>query len=138
MLRVSTCLLGVAVTFALASGTADAKELYRWTDEKGVTHYSDTKPVGVEFEKREVAADPAPPPAAAAAQDAATEGDAAKPKGPPSADCLLSRSNLETLRSGRAVSMDTDGDGEPEELDDQMRAQAIVATEEQIRAHCGE
>lgn len=41
MRTLPTAILALAVCCA---GTASATDVYRWTDEKGVTHYSDTPP----------------------------------------------------------------------------------------------
>ncbi len=140
---------GVIIAFLLATAPTSAKELYRWTDEKGVTHYSDTKPEGVDFERRAVTADPVRSGAPAAAPavagldadaEAKTDGeekpDEAKPKGPPSDACLQARSNLEVLNSAPDVSMDTDGDGQPETLDAEARERAINSHTELVKNLC--
>ena len=133
---------GLAASMLLISGSANAaKELYRWTDEKGVVHYSDTKPNGTEFERREVAADPAPIPAAAAeppSPAAAPVAEKPKPKAQPSPECLLARSNLDTLNTAESVSMDTDGDGEPEVLQGDARQRAVVGAYELAQQLCSE
>ncbi len=121
---------GLAASMLLvASSTYAAKELYRWTDENGVVHYSDTKPKGTVFERRDVAADPVPPAVSEtdAAGAAAAAPAAPKPKAEPSPECLQARSNLETLNTAESVSMDTDGDGVPETLDADARQRAIFS-----------
>jgi hypothetical protein len=136
-------LVGLAVLL-LVSGISSAKELYRWTDENGVTHYSDSKPEGVEFERRAVTEDtPAPAPVAASeagdgAEDAKAETAASKPKGPPSPNCILARGNLEVLLSAPDVSVDVDGDGEPELLDDDARQAQIASHRQLVKDHCDE
>lgn len=147
-----TCLAAVPLFATMLAASADllAKELYRWTDEKGVTHYSDTKPTGVEFERRKIDVDPneapaaaeAPPvtPAEGTAQGEDTDAQTAEPAKPvgPSPECLQARSNLDVLNSAPDVSMDTDGDGEPNTLDAEARQRAIEQHQELIRTLCAE
>ncbi len=129
--------------FLATSTDSSAKELYRWTDEKGVTHYSDTKPEGVDFERRKLANEPVPPPPTPAETD--TKGaekakEAAKPAKPagPSPECIQARANLDVLRSAPEVSMDTDGDGEPETLDADGRQAAIANHQALITQLCAD
>jgi hypothetical protein len=44
--RVATALAASVMAISLI-GTVAAAEIYKWVDEKGTTHYSDTKPSGV-------------------------------------------------------------------------------------------
>ncbi len=135
---------GLAASMLLVANSAHAaKELYRWTDEKGVVHYSDTKPKGTEFERRDVATDPVRPPgaetnAASAAAAAAATPAAPKPKPEPSPECLQARSNLETLNTAESVSMDTDGDGVPETLDADARQRAVFSGYALMEKLCAE
>jgi len=135
-------LLGLTVLLLIA-GVSSAKELYRWTDENGVTHYSDSKPEGVEFERRAVTEDSSAPAAAGKTgdgteEDAKPEAAASKPKGPPSPDCILARGNLEVLMSAPDVSVDVDGDGVPELLDNDARQAQIASHQQLVKDHCGE
>lgn len=129
---------------ALLAAPVLAKELYRWTDEKGVVHYSDKKPEGQEFERRTMVTDPA---VAAAPEEAVNPDDPEaaapvakaeppKPKGPPSADCLQARNNLAVLNSAPEVSMDTNGDGVPETLDAAGRQREIARHQELVKSLC--
>jgi hypothetical protein len=132
---------GLAASMLLiASSTHAAKELYRWTDENGVVHYSDTKPKGTEFERRDVATDPVRAPVAKTdpASAAAAAPAAPKPKPEPSPECLQARSNLETLNTAESVSMDTDGDGVPETLDADARQRAVFSGYELMQKLCAE
>ena len=54
-----------AVIFAVAG--LQAKEMYRWTDENGVVHYSDQKPAGQQDYETSHLSDSAPAPAQPAA-----------------------------------------------------------------------
>src|SRR5690606_2568315 len=53
-------LLLLTVTLALPGAALAAGKLYKWTDQNGVTHYTDEPPVDQGFETRPVA--PAPEP----------------------------------------------------------------------------
>jgi len=135
---IACALLGASVLLGVSVGVL-AKELYRWTDENGVTHYSDSKPEGVDFERRAVITDPKPT-ATAATADAADASAAAKPPVKPTGptpDCLQARSNLAVLNGAGDVSMDLNGDGTPETLDAAGRQTAIARHLELVKQHCG-
>ncbi|MGQ0800413.1 MAG: DUF4124 domain-containing protein [Pseudomarimonas sp.] len=122
-----------------STSTVIAKELYRWKDEKGVTHYSDTKPEGAEFERRDVTNDP-PKPAGAAAAAATAEGEQTEvaPASPaaPSANCLQARSNVEMLENSKEVKMDLDGDGTPEVLGVDAQLSQLNRQRELVKLLC--
>lgn len=42
--------LAAVVMCAALAGTASAAEIYKWVDENGTTHYSDTRPSGVKWQ----------------------------------------------------------------------------------------
>jgi len=136
-----------ALLLALFAAPVLAKELYRWVDEKGVVHYSDKRPEGQAFERRQMANDPATAsteaanpddPEATEATEAAAKAEPPKPKGPPSADCLQARSNLAVLNSATEVSMDINGDGVPETLDAAGRQREIARHQELVKSLCDE
>jgi hypothetical protein len=147
-------LLPLLLLFALP---AAGQLLYRWKDDNGVTHYSDQPPTGRSYETRQIESAPA-----AANDDAADPGatgpgqddeagnepvDDTDPIEPPATDsvadatpsaaCLQVRANLRVFESSSAVSMDLDGDGVPEKLDDEARARELERTRELIGKHCG-
>lgn len=100
----------IALLLALCAFTAQAGELYKWTDDQGQVHYTDRPPENTEFEKREVRSEPDSPP-----QEAVAEAAKETP------ECERARQNLKTLTESTQVSMDLDGDGTPEALDEAAR-----------------
>ncbi len=124
----------------------EATELYRWTDEKGVVHYSDKKPEGIAAERRKIeepsrsgaeSAEGAESTESGEAEDATEEDDGIGPD-PNSPECLTARSNLEALQAEADVAMDVDGDGEAEVLDAEARQRAIEQHQALVRQNCGE
>jgi hypothetical protein len=100
-------------------------ELYKWTDENGVTHYSDKAPEGREAEQRALPKAPdSPPPAEAAAAT------------PESARCQTLRRNLEIYENNTSIEADLDGDGVPEPMDAERHQQELQRTREQIARLC--
>jgi hypothetical protein len=119
---------------------ASAKELYRWVDEKGVTHYSDTKPEGIQVERRPIAADPvvsAPVEAAAnPAEEAGKPSKPVKPQGTPE-QCARAAANLAHLADAPEIRIDTNGDGIGEPLDAAGRQTEIDRNKAYIEEFCG-
>jgi hypothetical protein len=126
-------LLAAALVF---SGVAAASgEVYRWTDENGVTHYSDTPPPSREHVTVKVAT--APRPAAPAEAPAPVAEAAPKPEVPTArSNCETARKNLETFATSTTVTMDLDGDGQMEPLDETRRAAEIARNQELVRIFC--
>ena len=113
------------VAFALPA--AAAEQLYRWKDENGVVHYTDSPPPsGREYETRTVVAVPDTPPAPAPA-----------PVAEPSARCLQARANLQVFDTSEGVSMDTDGDGVEEQLEGEVREREHQRARELVQKECG-
>lgn len=127
-----------AATAALASG-----EVYKWTDEKGQVHYSDTPPSG-QVHSRVAVRGVRQSSASAAAEAAAADADAAaaapaKPAAPtPQSNCDIARRNLETFAKSSSVVMDSDGDGKPEPLDEATRAAELARNQDLVRIYCKE
>jgi hypothetical protein len=107
---------------------AAGQQLYRWKDENGVTHYTDSPPTGTSYETREIVPDPDPPVAAAP--------PAASPAAP-SERCLQARANLQVFDTSEGISMDTDGDGIEEELVGEVREREHQRARELVQAECG-
>jgi len=106
-----------------ASAFAQANDLYKWTDDKGVTHYSDTPPPSQATASRIKVAPGVPSDVAAtAAADASKAKDGTIPPPataaatPQDKACEQARSNLNLLQSKYAVA---DASGKP--LDDKTR-----------------
>jgi hypothetical protein len=121
-------LLLVACTLA---APVAAQQLYRWTDDRGVVHYTDRPPPeGQQFETRSIVREPeAAPPAEAAPMPEANDTEMR---------CIQLRANLRVLASDGEVSMDLDGDGVPERLDADARARELERTREQLREQCAD
>jgi hypothetical protein len=133
------------IALALAAGSAQAADVYKWTDAAGIVHYSDTEPPSSQKSEIVHLNGTAPTTAAAAANDADEGGEAAA-KMPPgqlasavqSAEkrCEQARANLEVLQSKFAVGMDTSGTGKPEVLDDNTRKAQIASAQTIIATYC--
>lgn len=105
------------------SAFAQANDLYKWTDDKGVTHYSDTPPPSQATASRIKVAPGVPSDVAATAAADASKAKDATTSPPPGAAatpqdkaCEQARSNLNLLQSKYAVA---DASGKP--LDDKTR-----------------
>lgn len=135
-----TAILALTVCCA---GAAGATEVYRWTDEKGVTHYSDTPPSNTRYERvnvrtgkatsseaetgtnEEAATDAATPPARTQAQvDPAVRAER----------CQTARRNLIALRSNLDVTAEFDG--ETRALTAEERERQIAQNERVVAANC--
>jgi hypothetical protein len=119
-----------ALLFLFAASAVAGQELYRWKDDHGVVHYSDTPPSGRSYETRQVLADP-PRPAA----------DPTPPAAAPTAAlsrCEQAQQNLKVFEAGGAVAIDLDGDGTPEPLDAPAREREFNRARELVRVECDE
>lgn len=118
----------IALLGLVAASAAQAGEVYKWTDDKGVVHYTDAPPEGRDFEKKKTAA---PPPATAPQAEADAAEPAAAPapaQGSAQANCEAARRNVENMERFSEISMDRDGDGTAEKLTAEQR-------EEELRRH---
>jgi hypothetical protein len=95
-LALSLCCLG-------AVGTAKSQAVYKWTDERGVVHFSDTAPPKGDYQIRQLP--PPDSPAEAPAEEAATGGEGAAPP--------VQDAKPEPKRSGPALLKITEQDEEP-------------------------
>jgi hypothetical protein len=148
MIRLSVILilaLGVAAS-------ADATRFYKWIDEDGVVHYSDSPPDHGRFEQIETR-DPASSFEELEAfrddaqEDEREDGDAQEAASVPAPtalaevrrlNCENARHNLETLTTFDNVQMDVDGDGEPELLNEEQKQQQIERMQAQVEVFCDE
>lgn len=131
MNRLVCSVLCGALSFAPAAFAAE--RVYKWTDEKGVVHYGDQPPEGVESSKVAVKAargetveEPAEPAPAAPAE----------PRPSPKSNCAMVKENLATFDKADEVEMDRDGDGEPEKLDAEARAAERARQEQLVSIYC--
>lgn len=154
------CVLAVA-----CCGNAGATEVYTWTDENGIVHFSDAPPGSGRAKTLQVEeiyrpgstdayAKPVEAPAAATA-----EADAAMPDSPQSAAqarreqiakdraerqqaeaeaerlCALHRQRLEQMEPARRVFY-TDAEGESVRMDDDRRMALIDESKDYLAKHC--
>ncbi|MCL4680707.1 MAG: DUF4124 domain-containing protein [Rhodocyclaceae bacterium] len=144
-LLLSSLLLPLFATGAQGQG------MYKWTDEKGVVHYTDTPPTGKRAEKVRIA--PQPPMDAAAParnrswqeqqQDAnerrhqAEKAEQERQKQAKEAEqkCLKARNALDTLRSERPLYR-VGKDGERAYMEDTERQRLIADWQKQSDTHC--
>jgi len=110
----------------LASASATAGNLYKWTDANGVTQYSERPPAGQKYETRRITASGASISEPAAAAEPAED-----------AQCVAARQNLALLNGSGPVMQDTDGDGKPDtQLDDGQRAAQRQLAESTAAVYC--
>lgn len=149
MPSVRAALPHLAATFALAavlaSGGAAAAELYKWTDSKGVVHYSDTPPPkGGEAPQRlrlngtesPTKPDPAAEQKAAAETEAGKAAEATPTTLPDTPEnrkrfCEQAQAQLDLLQSKFQVA---DSNGKP--LDDKTRAERTAQAKQAATTYC--
>jgi hypothetical protein len=148
MKRIYWLNLLLIITCALAA-PATGGEMYRWTDENGVVHFSETPPAD-----REVAAEnlPADTPPATSAATAGTEGanspaqqrreelarkhDEARTNAAQNdAQCAAWRAELQRLEPNRRVFY-TNEQGETERMDDVARTDRVAELKSLIARNC--
>lgn len=137
MHRLRSALAILAVAAVLISSAQAANEVYKWTDEKGLVHYTDAPPEGHRYEKLNIGSSgtqaEAPPPV--------VEKPVEAPKAPKpvtQSNCEIARGNLDTFANSANVSMDNDGDGKPEALDATQRAKEVARNQELVKIYCAE
>jgi hypothetical protein len=126
----------VLVALAVATpATVFSAEVFKWTDENGVTHYADAPPEDKKYDKINVRGqttatvtpetEQAPKPAATTA-----------PKTTNQSNCETARKNVETFSTSQGISMDRDGDGTPEPLNEEERAKEMQRNQELVKLYC--
>lgn len=156
-----TIALASLLALALGVPAAEAAKFYKWTDEKGVTHYTiDPPPAGAKASEVRVktpshsgaATDagtgagpkgaPAAGPKGPAGKPAAGKSEAAKeqkptPKGPEqyAEKCKNLRSNLQAMQEHAQVKVQGEG-GEARVLTDDEKNARLDATQREIKAFC--
>ena len=146
MTRLSRLLLGVIIGSLLCSPVL-AAQFYRWTDDKGVTHYTQTPPPeGVEAQEVRIRTGASSDQEeelkrlahlrqqaeAERSRQAKQAAEVAREKENPSEDseerCELHRSNLDELRNRPVVRATDPGTGEATTLDAKARQKMIDDT----------
>lgn len=137
MRRLRSALALLAAAAVLISNAQAATEVYKWTDEKGLVHYTDAPPEGHQYEKLNLGSSrtlsEAPPPT--------PELPVEVPKVPQpvtQSNCEIARKNLNTFATNENISMDNDGDGKPEALDAAQRAKEVTRNQELVKIYCAE
>ncbi|MBN8885965.1 MAG: DUF4124 domain-containing protein [Rudaea sp.] len=135
----------LALATVLASGVAAAAELYKWTDSKGVVHYSDTPPPkGGEAPQRlrlngtesPTKPDPTAEQKAAAETEAGKAAEATPTTLPDTPEnrkrfCEQAQAQLDLLQSKFQVA---DSNGKP--LDDKTRAERTAQAKQAATTYC--
>lgn len=129
--------LALALLGLVAAAVVQAGEVYKWTDDKGVVHYTDAPPQNRDFEKKQTRV---PPPATPVAPtDAAPSGGAAAnapAQGSMDANCSAARRNVENLERFDEISMDRDGDGKPEKLTPEQKDEELKRSKALVELYC--
>jgi Domain of unknown function (DUF4124) len=135
----------------LAACSAQAAEVYKWTDANGIVHYSDAPPPAdaSQVEKMRVGGGVVSATATPMANDdAAADPDKAKPPAPPAQTaldpnvenmaklCSQARTNLQMLQSANNVALPNPTDGTPQVMDDQARQARLAAEQQNVAAFC--
>lgn len=108
-----------------------AAELYRWTDSRGVVHYTDKPPRGVNAEK--LSASTAPSLANPRADQAESATDA--PANPDAARCQAERDRLAILEKNNRIQMEN-RDGTVRELSEEEIKQEREFSQRAVERFC--
>jgi len=153
MFKSAIC-VSVIVMFSFAVGhpaDAQAKEMYRWTDENGVVHFSDIKPEGQDVQSQAIPQGQTPQGNNPYQQDNAadepslgeqrreeidrkhqeTQANQAMNK----AQCAAWQAEIDRLEPHRRVFF-TNEKGETERMDDVQRADRVAQLKSQIAKNC--
>ncbi len=141
MYRYRFAAASLALAALCTTGRADAAgEVYKWTDEDGVVHYTDSPPEGKPFTTKEVKTPvvpaPAPAPEAATSTKATGTPPAEATKTPAQRNCDIARKNLENLNAHENITADRNNDGVQEPLTAEERATEIKRSESLIAVYC--
>ena len=153
MFKSAIC-LSVLVMFCFSAAfpaDAQAKEMYSWTDENGVVHFSDTKPAGQEAQSQAI-----PQGQALQGNDPYQQGNAANEptlgqkrreeieqkhqqaeasQAMNNAQCAAWQAEVDRLEPHRRIFF-TNEKGETERMDDVERANKVAQLKSQIAKNC--
>ena len=135
----------ISITSLLAT-TTQAQQVYKWKDEKGRLHYTQTPPPARYAQAVNIKEGPAPAPAVngqkAAAGTTATNTDnkatASKPAPAPklsASDCKAMQDNLALLQTGQRL-YEKDAGGERAYMTEERRASQIQTYQQNIANGC--
>lgn len=136
--------------FLILAGGLQAQDMYKWTDENGVVHFSDKKPAGMDVQAQNIPAGPplqganpyAQPeentvsPGQQRREEIASQGQQAREKSAArEAQCAQIRSEINRLEPNRRVFV-TNDKGETERMDDVERAGRVAELKSQFARNC--
>jgi hypothetical protein len=124
----------LALLALFASASVAAQAVYKWTDEKGVVHYSDQPPPDSQAAER-LNIKTLGRHRMDAQQEAEANADETSER-PDSAACTTARQNLVVFENNDVIRMDLDGDGTSEELTPEQREQELTRTRDLIALLC--
>ncbi len=125
-------LAGLITLLALAASSSPLQAqdpVYTWVDGNGVRHYAQTPPDGRQYETRGI-------------RDQTVGTEAAGAPATPTRTteeviaCDRARVALQQLSGSALVEMDKDGDGKPEPLTPEEKAQQRRLSEQAVAAYC--
>ncbi len=112
---------------------AQAADVYRWTDDKGVTHFADAPPQGVKYERVNARSGSSTASTSDEAQDKAKAEAEAEEAANKAERCRIANSNLTNLRAG--VAMIVDG-GQARYLTEDEQKTQIADNERAVKDNC--
>lgn len=136
----------VATLLSLSLATvAVAEEMFKWTDDKGVLHYTQTPPEGREFEIIQVAENDSRGSASSASRTRPPEAEEPASRIPKTDveryiatrnnNCELAKRNLNTLTNVARIRV-SDGVGGERLLTDKEKSEKVALTKEQVKSFC--
>lgn len=125
--------LQLTLTVALLASSCGsfAADYYRWTDSKGMTHFSDKPPQGIKAEKIR---------SSSGRVDAGSEEEAPETAAKSSSSeerCRMERERLSVLKSNRVIQM-KDAEGNNRTLSGDEVNEEIAFTEKAVTLYCDE
>ncbi len=127
-----SCLLATAM---LVSGPVTAAEFYKWTDSKGITHFTDKPPMGIPAEKitgKQRRGDRANEEQASSSSSASISQDQAAAR---AKRCAAEQSRLKLLQSNSQIRMKKE-DGTTKDLSPAEIAEEIGFAQKAIAYYC--
>jgi hypothetical protein len=150
--QIACAISGWALCIALAmpgTGSAQDKQMYQWTDQDGVVHFSDTAPEGLDVPAQNVPMNDRPaglgnqqavPTGPSAAQQRREEIAQKSAEGKANraamdAQCAAWQAEVDRLEPNRRVFF-TNEQGETERMDDVARTDRVAELKAQIAKNC--
>ena len=118
-----------------ATGSAHAAKMYKWTDENGQIHYSQTKPPSQKADTMHIKdSKPAQQEQAPGRDEAARSEDEDNPEAKArKTNCEIARANLATYQNSDRVKLP---DGTVVEVTDELRASKVKEAQAMIENNC--